>query len=713
MAAMHLGDLGADVVKVDPYADTRGRAEPGYLAWDRNKQFVALDLERQADLAEAKRLVADADVALFDAPPGTLERLGLDGATLTQQHAQLVHAWAPPYGETGRWSALPAAHNLLTALTGISTGQPSYSGSPVHLVAPQAYYGQANCLAGAIAAALFERARSGRGQSVVVSGLHGAAQVMPSTRFERQRAAIWGAPLGGAPNYRLYECADAEWFFLGALFEPIYLRALDATGVLADVLAEPEIDDLEAALTGPGAQITKAKLEAAFRTKPRAEWLAVLAAADVPCGPVQTREEWFAGETIAANGMRVELQHPDYGLVRMPGVSLEMGASSSTAEPPHHAAAAPDAPPLAGVRVLDLGVVIAGAYAAAMLAGLGADVVKIETAAGDPFRAYRTGFSPYNRGKRSLVLDLKRPEGKDLFFELVTQADVVLDNSRLGVRERLGISYEALRAVNPRIVSLSISGYGRTGPQAAMPGFDPLLQAQSGLMHAQGGDGGEPVFYRIAVNDVGSAAMAALGVAAALFARCRTGDGQEIHTSLASQSVLLQIGELTSYPGSPPPPMGARDCVGMGALEHYYECADGWIAIACTTPSSAGALTSTLGVPQTASEAEIAAALRPLPREDALARLERAGAPAVPVLTVDDTYTDVFLTANRFYESWDDPEFGPAQGVGNSARFSRTPTGYGRPAPMLGQHSAEVLREFGISDARVDALLESGVVRKA
>jgi crotonobetainyl-CoA:carnitine CoA-transferase CaiB-like acyl-CoA transferase len=344
-----------------------------------------------------------------------------------------------------------------------------------------------------------------------------------------------------------------------------------------------------------------------------------------------------------------------------------------------------------------------------MLAGLGADVVKIETAAGDPFRSYRTGFSPYNRGKRSLVLDLKRPDGKELFFELVAQADVVLDNYRLGVRERLGITYDRLRAVNPRIISLSISGYGRTGPQAAMPGFDPLLQAQSGLMHAQGGDGDEPVFYRIAVNDVGSAAMAAFGIVAALYARTRTAEGQEVHTSLASQSVLLQIGELTSYPGSPPAPMGARDCVGTSALERYYECADGWIAIACTTPASAEALMKELGV--SASVQEIAAVLRPLSRHEALTRLEQAGAPAVPVLTIDDTYTDDFLEANGFYESWVDPEFGPAQGVASSARFSRTPASYGRPAPMLGQHTTEVLRDFGVSEERIDALLESGAVK--
>ena len=289
--------------------------------------------------------------------------------------------------------------------------------------------------------------------------------------------------------------------------------------------------------------------------------------------------------------MHIELEHPELGTVEMPGVSLRMSGTpaitprlADDVDEPWGAARAAssardgtvvDEPPLAGVKVLDLGMVIAGAYAATILAYFGADVVKIETASGDPFRSYRTGFCVYNRGKRGLVLDLKHPDAKETFLELVAQADVVLDNSRLGVRERLGISYERLREVNPRIISLSITGYGTTGPQAPEPGFDPLLQAQSGLMQAQGGDGGEPVFHGIPVNDVGSAVMSAFAVVGALYPRTRTGVGQDIQTSLASQSVLLQIGELTSYPGAPEPAMGARDCIGVSALERYYECSDG------------------------------------------------------------------------------------------------------------------------------------------
>jgi crotonobetainyl-CoA:carnitine CoA-transferase CaiB-like acyl-CoA transferase len=742
MAAMHLGDFGAEVIKVDPAAGERGRDEPGYLAWNRNKKRLALDLSRPADLAAATDLVADADVAMFDAAPGALELLGLDGVALTRAHGRLIHAWAPPYGERGRWSSLPASHNILAAVTGIARGQASYSGSPVHLIAPQAFYGQANCMAAAIGTALLERVRSGVGQSVVVSGLHGAAQVMPSMLFEREPATIWSAPLGGAPNYRLYQCADGEWFFLGALFETLYVRALEVTGVLTDVLSDPQIaGDLGAALVAPGARITKEKLEAAFRTKPRPEWMAILEAVDVPCGPVHTREEWFASETVAANKMRVELQHGELGAVEIPGVSLEMGATPAVA--PRLAedvtvfdvVARPttlvpdrgvgDEAPLGGVKVLDLGVVIAGAYAGTILASLGADVVKIEPPDGDPFRSYGSGFCVYNHGKRGMVLDLKRHEAREVFFEMVAQADVVLDNYRIGVRDRLGISYENLRKANPRIISLSITGYGREGPQASLPGFDPLLQAQSGLMQAQGGYGCEPVFHRIPVNDVGSAAMSAFAIVAALFARARTGEGQDIHTSLASQSVLLQIAELSSYPGAPAPAMGARDCIGASALERYYECADGWIAIACATAAGYAALFDALGLQAGDAQAAlaeeregalasmIAEVLRLLSLDDALTRLLESGAPAAPALTIAETYGDAFLDENNYYEVHVHPAYGPATGVAGFARFERTKTGFRRAAPLLGQHSTEVLRDYGVSRERIDALLQTRAIVQA
>ena len=327
MAAMHLADQGAEVVTIGR-ADETDRLVPGYLAWDRNKTRLHLDVDDATDRAELDRLLAYADVVVVDAPIDELERVGLDGPALTTAHPRLVHAWAPPYGTRGEWHDAPLAHGLLTALTGVAHNQPSYADGPVHLVSPQASYAQANCLAIAVGAALLDRVRSGQGQGVVVTGLDGVAQATATTRFGAPLLNIMGAPLGGAPNYRLYECADGEWLFLGALFEALYLQTLEVTDVLADVLADPAVDgDLRAALVPPGSATTMRLLEAAFRSRPRADWLERLQSAGIPSGAVGTREEWFASATTESNQMRVELEHPDLGTVSMPGVSLRMSGT--------------------------------------------------------------------------------------------------------------------------------------------------------------------------------------------------------------------------------------------------------------------------------------------------------------------------------------------------------------------------------------------------
>jgi crotonobetainyl-CoA:carnitine CoA-transferase CaiB-like acyl-CoA transferase len=741
MAAMHLADFGAEVIKIDPTDEERGRTEPGYLAWNRNKTRLALDLRKPEDLAAAKSLIAEADVAIFDQPPGALAPLGLDGETLTRAHPRLVHAWAPPYGETGRWSGLPASHTLLSAITSIASRQPSYAGSPVHLVSPQAFYAQANVLAGAIGAALYERGQSGLGQTVMVSGLHGASECVTGTAIAgAPTPAIWGSPRGGAPSYRLYQCADGEFFFLGTLFVNFYMRALDATGVLGEVLAHPEFNgDLDAALVLPGARITASLMEAKFLTKPREEWLEILRAADVPCGPVKTREAWFNGETVAANRMRVALEHPELGLVTMPGVSLKFSGTPAVdprlcktvsldqlparSVAPDGGKGARPTMPLDGIKVLDLGNVIAAPFAATLLASYGADVIKVEGRDGDPFRNPPT-FLSYNRGKRGLALDMKHEDAVRVFLEMVAKADVVLDNFRYGVRERLGITYEQLRRVNPRIISLSVTGYGEDVARQNLPAFDPLLQAESGQQQAQGGYDNEPVMHQIPINDITTAALSAFAIVAALYARERTGEGQEITTSLAATSVMAQIGQMVTYPGGPGPAMGERDCIGASALERFYECEDGWIAIACTTKASYAGLRQALGLapgdaeaalkepPEGPLAATLAAAFKPLAREDALTRLEAAGAPAVPAITAPETYTDAFLQENGVQETYPHAR-GMVTGAPGYAVFGRTKTAFRHPAPLLAEHSTHVLSDYGVDLDRIEGLIEIGAVFQA
>ena len=188
------------------------------------------------------------------------------------------------------------------------------------------------------------------------------------------------------------------------------------------------------------------------------------------------------------------------------------------------------APPLDGIHVVDLTSYIAGSYGAMMLADLGASVVKVESPEGDSFREL-PGFFGWNRGKRSIALDLKTPEGRRIVEELASRGDVVMENMRPGVADRLGVGEAALRAINPRLIYCAVTAFGSTGPYAARPGFDPLLQAMAGLMTLQGATG-PPQFIRLAVTDYYTAALAAQAVLAALFVRERTGRGQRVETSL-------------------------------------------------------------------------------------------------------------------------------------------------------------------------------------
>ena len=203
--------------------------------------------------------------------------------------------------------------------------------------------------------------------------------------------------------------------------------------------------------------------------------------------------------------------------------------------------------PLDGVRVVDLTSYIAGSYGAMMLADLGADVVKVEAIEGDSFREL-SGFYGWNRGKRSLAVNLKEPDGRAIVHRLARHADVVMENMRPGVVERLGVDYETLRAINPRLVYSTVTAFGSDGPYKDRPGFDPLLQAMGGLMTLQG-FGEAPQYLRIAPTDYYCAALACQAILAALFVRERTGRGQRVQTSLLQAVLALQSGLVVDYPG--------------------------------------------------------------------------------------------------------------------------------------------------------------------
>jgi crotonobetainyl-CoA:carnitine CoA-transferase CaiB-like acyl-CoA transferase len=724
MAAMFLGDFEAEVVKVEPPGGECGRDHPGYHAFNRNKQVVTLDLDSAAGLATARELIAGADVALFSEPPGRLEALGLDAATLRARQPGLIHAWMPPYGVAGAWSQLPPHHSLLSALSGVAFRQGAYGDQPIHLVLPLIWYGQGVLGASAIGAALLERQRSGQGQAVVVSGLNGLSEVSGPVRVLAAPPLPRGQPLGASPSYRLYRCGDGQWFFLGCLFANFYLKCFEAVGI-ADRWDELALDPLRA----------RDILISLFSSRPRTEWLQVLQDHGVPCAAVGPREAWFAGDAVANGALRETFLHPVLGEVATPApparlsetpasirglaVPIDRPPAWAPRPPPPASGEAEATAPLDGIRVLDLGTVIAGAHAGGVLANLGADVIKIEPAEGDPFRSDGGGFLAYNRGKRGLGLDLKQPGGKALFYDLVRQADVVLDNYRFGVRARLGIDYATLKGINSRIISCSINAYGDRGPRAALPGFDPLLQAEGGMQQGQGGED-EPILHTIPVNDVATAAVVSMAVVAALNARHRTGEGQEIVTSLMAQSLTFQLAEVVDYADRTPNEVGGRDCLGPRALHRFYQCADGWLALVCETPKVAQALSEVLGLelgddplaaPRDGPLAQmIARALIVRHRDAAVQALLDAGVAAAPALRAAEAMESDWLWENRVLEIWRHPRLGDVCGVRSYADFSRTPAGFRRPTPDLGEHSSTILGELGVAEDRITSLLAAGAI---
>ncbi|HEY8491645.1 MAG TPA: CoA transferase [Dehalococcoidia bacterium] len=364
-----------------------------------------------------------------------------------------------------------------------------------------------------------------------------------------------------------------------------------------------------------------------------------------------------------------------------------------------------------------------------MLADYGADVVKVEFLEGDAFRSFGYGFLGWNRGKRSLAVQLKHPKGRDLVHRLVRDADVVVENYRPGVARRLGLDYETLREINPRLIYASVNAYGDGGPYVEKPGFDPLIQARSGLMAAQGGPGNPPVYYTCAVCDYAGAQALAFAVVAALYARERTGRGQHVATSLTAMALLAQAGDFIFYEGRPPEPPGGPDLLGRTATYRHYRCADGWLFLALTEPDGWRGLAQALGRPHLAAEypgaeAVAAPAAGPLaaalesafagePVAAWLERLDRAGVPAAPVLNVAALFDDPHVRANDLLAEHEHPRWGRVQQTGLLVQFSETPGILQRPAPLLGQHTREVLREAGLTDGEIAALEAEGIVASA
>jgi crotonobetainyl-CoA:carnitine CoA-transferase CaiB-like acyl-CoA transferase len=739
VAGMLLADLGADVVKVCLPGEGPSASQPGLHMWDRGKKAGVLGPDRPADLEALDVLIGGADVLLVgtSGPVVTYAELLSRGHVPGRPCFWLV---MPPYllGETP-WTGEQESGGLLFAWLGHAWSQASYDDVPVDCLYPLSLYMQ-GIWAATVAVALLTGKQAGceLAPLAVAGGAHGGQLVSPggfAAGRDDPHLHRPGGPGGALANYRCYRCSDGQWLFFGAFTTEFIERGLAAIGA-GWLLEDPRVGQDAARVRLPEnlTWITR-ELEKVFAGRPQREWLKLLEAADVPAAPAADPGDWLDHDQVRALGLRLEL-HNDAGQeVTMPGPLIGLSQtpvtvrSAAATRPPFladlgvswpqrppvvesPAAEPPVTPrlPLSGLRVLDLGTIIAGPYVGTLLGELGADVIKVERPPrGDEFRIAHggrggVGFSVYNREQRSILLDLRSAGDREVFLNMAGSADVVVDNYRAGVTNRLGIDHDQLLEINPMITSVSISAFGETGPLGNRPGFDPVIQAMSGIMRAQGGpyQADSPSFLTVPINDVLAAGLGALGTCASLLARRGLGHGQRVSMTLCAASCLLQSEHLVQFAGAPPYPAGARDFAGPGPADRLFQAADGWIRLSAgrdvtvSVLQAAGLAARSVPSGDRSLSALIAAAVTQLPVAEVVRRASAAGVPAALARKVQELTADGQLIRQGLLTVLERDQSGVARvGPGRWLDMPGLRTAPPGEAPGPDEHREAILRAVG------------------
>jgi benzylsuccinate CoA-transferase BbsF subunit len=624
---------------------------------------------------------------------------------------------------------------------------------PLKPFGQQAHYQAGLHAALATLGALWETRASGLGQQIDVSVQAAIASQLEiamshflyggrvASRLGSRLLGVWGIVQLADGLLFIVTVTEDEWqrlvAFLGSpdwagsvLFADRLLRATNNDGLLALIESE---------LAGRTVQ----------------ETFAALQDVRVPCAPVSEMASLLNSPHLQARGAFSTTDHPLAGRWTYPGAPYKLSATPWQAGRPATALGAESAAvvsgvwsprarrepaaqrdlPLAGLRVADFTWVWAGPLATMQLAHLGADVIRVESSTRPdtvrgipPFWEEKTGpnrsgyFNQYNQGKRSILLNLKTPEGLELAHDLVRRADVVADNFSGGAMARLGLGYDALRQIKPDIIQISMSGLGQDGPFSRYVAYGPTQVPTIGLASLTGYPGGGPREAGLSYGDPNAGLNAAIAILAALHHRARTGEGQYIDMSQWEAAVPLVAEGLLTYEmtGEQPPRMGNRDQ--WEAPQGVFRCAgnDEWLALSCWSDAEWQALAAAIGRADLAAdpalatragrkarepelEQAIAAWTLAQQRDTAAATLRGAGVPAQAVLTTEDVANDSALAERGFWTQLDHPETPGARYAGIPWRFSTTPLHVRRAAPCVGEHTDEVLREVLGRDDAIEA----------
>lgn len=729
VATMLLAEVGADVVKVEgPEGDWVRRDLPAAFAtWNRSKRGVVLDVDTAEGRSGLDVLLAGADVVVHGFTSARAQALGLDDASLSVRFPRLVVSAVTGYPGGCADAERSDEELLVQARSGIMDEQLGHRPGPVVLRFPVAGWPTAYLAACGIVVRLLVRRRTGRAGIAHTSLFQGlmAELALVWHRAERPSGLMQAKiPLPrdmAFPAITLFQCADGRWIqtLVGFIENPLVMETIASMG-------EPYT------LVAPGTLPDAAQRDLwrrMFLLRPSTEWIEAFHAGDVPAEAVQELGQVLVDPLTKLNGYAIEVEDPVWGRVTQaaapfavqppprvrsaaPELDPEASVAAWLAEPAvtdEAGAAYPEAP-LAGLKVLDLGMFLAGPFAPMMLADLGAEVIKLEPPDGDRMRPHEMLFVACQRGKRSVALDLSRPEARPALDALVRWADVVHHNLRMPAARALGIDEDSVRAINPRIVYTHVSAYGPRGPRAEWPGYDPIAQAVSGFMVEGGGAGNPPMWTRFGMMDHQAALSSLLPTLLALYRRDITGEGSRVDASLLggaamvnSETMVLPDGAVADVPH-----LDAEQRL-IGEGQGIYRTADGWVAVVARGATTVAAM---LGAVGSADHASFESAVSSMTTDQAVSALEAAAVPCERVRTNHEQayFDDAELRARGLTVAYEHPVYGLLEQPGAFWDFGDLRLVLQRPPPILGQHSREVLHDVGIPSDVVDELCATGVL---
>ena len=743
LLGMFLAEQGADVIKVERPGGDPARTEPAFATWNRSKRSVELDLKSPGGLKQAQELIGWADVLIENFRPGVADRLGI-GYESTNGSPGLIYCSLPGFGEDSPHRNDRGWETIVSAATGAHHGVAGMD-EPLFLPLPSASTFAAIIGSVSVTMALIARQRTGKGQRIEVplhSAMFAAMGRHLSNFHEINPPDLFQLPRNVMSHQ--YECADGRYVQNHGMYQRFASQFLEAAG-------RPEwIEDLEdlygADVSPDTIELWRDRVTNLFREKTAKEWEDAIAETGGACTVCKTVDEWLVHEHAIAGGMVVEVDDAEHGMMKQPGPPTRLRGTPGPAPRraptlgEHTQSALAEiraAPPgqrfdsreeilaaLQGVRVLDLCIVLAGPTCGRTLGEFGADVIKID----DPSRPYDYGGNlDVNRGKRSIQIDLKKSEGRDVFRKLLETADVVVENNRKGAMARMGIGYDEVRKRKPDIVYASTNAFGYDGPWAERPGWEQLAQATTGIQVRRGGRDDAPQLLPYPMNDYGTGLLGAYSIALALHERNRTGMGQSVDGGLALTACLLQSPYFLDYEGyqrNDPEGLGVR---GLSALSGLYQADDGWLCFHCPSDSDWAALTSLPEFAHLASDERFRNVGSRLTNDSALAEalsaifisgsrkgwidtLNQVGISAIENLAIPDYHGDSSVRQAGLIVGRNHPGMGMADHLGVVAQLSDTPARVGRPTPLLGAATNDILAEAGYTPAEITALKAAGAV---